>query len=124
MLVSRLGKTAHVAEGFRAKREPLARMPGMSRPSKLDPSAVDAWLAAHPGWERAGEAIARRFSFADFAAALGFVVRVGCYAEKKDHHPDIELGWGRARVAWSTHDAGGITQLDLDSAEATTKLAS
>jgi 4a-hydroxytetrahydrobiopterin dehydratase len=98
-------------------------MRGMSRPSKLDPSAVDAWLAAHPGWERAEETVARRFTFGDFAAALGFVVRVGCYAEKANHHPDIDLGWGRARVAWSTHDAGGITQLDLDAAEATGKLA-
>jgi 4a-hydroxytetrahydrobiopterin dehydratase len=96
----------------------------MVRPSKLDPSTLDAWLAAHPGWERAGDgAVARRFSFPDFASALGFVVRLGCYAEKADHHPDVELGWGRARVAWSTHDAGGVTQLDIDAAEATSSLA-
>jgi 4a-hydroxytetrahydrobiopterin dehydratase len=96
----------------------------MTRPTKLDPAAVDAWLAAHTGWERAGAAaIAKRFAFPDFGAALGFVVRVGCQAEKRDHHPDVELGWGRARVLWSTHDAGGVTQLDLDLAEATDKLA-
>jgi 4a-hydroxytetrahydrobiopterin dehydratase len=96
----------------------------MARPTKLDPAAVDAWLSAHAGWERAGAgAIAKRFSFPDFAAALGFVVRVGCQAEKRDHHPDVEMGWGRARVLWSTHDAGGITRLDLDLAEATDKLA-
>ena len=91
----------------------------MSRPAKLATSAVDAFLAAHPGWERAGDgAVAKRFGFADFASALAFVVRVGCWAEKHDHHPDVELGWGRARVAWSTHDAGGVTQLDLDAAAA------
>jgi 4a-hydroxytetrahydrobiopterin dehydratase len=96
----------------------------MARPTRLDPAAVDAWLAAHAGWERAGTgAIAKKFAFPDFAAALGFVVRVGCQAEKRDHHPDVELGWGRARVLWSTHDAGGVTQLDLDLAEATDKLA-
>ena len=43
-------------------------------------------------------------------------------AEKRDHHPDMELGWGKAKVAWSTHDAGGLTQLDLDLAETTEKL--
>ena len=92
----------------------------MARPTRLDAPAVDAWLAAHPGWERAGDgAIARTYKLPDFAAALGFVVRVGCFAERKDHHPDVELGWGRARVAWSTHDAGGVTQLALDAAEAT-----
>ena len=92
----------------------------MARPTRLEAAVVDAWIAAHPGWERAGEgAIARTYKMGDFAAALAFVVRVGCFAERKDHHPDVELGWGRARVAWSTHDAGGVTQLDLDAAEAT-----
>jgi 4a-hydroxytetrahydrobiopterin dehydratase len=96
----------------------------MSRPAKLDAVAVDAWIAAHPGWERSGaDAIARQFAFPDFASALGFVVRLGCWAEKRDHHPDVELGWGRARVLWSTHDAGGISQLDLEAAEAADKLA-
>jgi 4a-hydroxytetrahydrobiopterin dehydratase len=92
----------------------------MDRPTKLDAATVDAWIATHPGWERAGQgAIARRYALPDFASALAFVVRIGCLAERRDHHPDVELGWGRARVAWSTHDAGGVTQLDLDAAEAT-----
>jgi 4a-hydroxytetrahydrobiopterin dehydratase len=92
----------------------------MTRPTKLEAPLVDAWLAKHPGWARAGEgAIAKSYKFSDFEAALAFVVRVGCLAEKRDHHPDVELGYGRARVAWSTHDAGGITQLDLDAADAT-----
>ncbi|HZU82827.1 MAG TPA: 4a-hydroxytetrahydrobiopterin dehydratase [Polyangiaceae bacterium] len=96
----------------------------MARPTPSSNAAVDAWMTAHPGWERAGTgAIARTYTFADFASALAFAVRVGCAAEKRDHHPDIELGWGRARVAWSTHDAGGITELDLTMAEATDKLA-
>jgi len=97
------------------------------RPSKLDDSAVSSWLGAHPGWEktRAGEqdALARTFKFADFSAALGFVVRVGLAAERRDHHPDVELGWGRARIVWSTHDQKGITSLDVELAEATDKLA-
>jgi 4a-hydroxytetrahydrobiopterin dehydratase len=95
----------------------------MARPAKLDDARVSAWLASHAGWERVGDAIARKFAFPDFNAALGFVVRVGLADEKRDHHPDVELGWGRARVLWSTHDAGGITELDLALAEACDEMA-
>ena len=95
----------------------------MARPQKLDHGAVDAWLAQHGGWTREGEALVRTFETADFAAALAFAVRLGMLAEKRDHHPDILIGWGKARVLWTTHDAGGITQLDLDLAEATDGLA-
>jgi 4a-hydroxytetrahydrobiopterin dehydratase len=95
----------------------------MARP-KLDSATIDAWVAAHAGWGRAGEgAIAKRFQFPDFASALAFVVRLGCLAERRDHHPDVELGWGRVRVLWSTHDAGGLTALDLEAAEATDGLS-
>ncbi len=95
----------------------------MGRPSKLSTETVDAWLSQHSGWARDGEhAIARAFTFPDFAAALGFTVRLGMIAEKRDHHPDVHLGWGKARVVWTTHDQGGITQLDLDLAEATDAL--
>jgi 4a-hydroxytetrahydrobiopterin dehydratase len=89
----------------------------------MDAHALDAWISTHPGWERAGDAIAKRFAFPDFASALAFAVRVGCLAEKRDHHPDVEIGWGRARLTWSTHDAGGVTRLDLDAAEASDKIA-
>ena len=96
----------------------------MTRPTKLDAQTVDTWISSHPGWERSSDgAIAKRYAFADFASALAFTVRVGCLAEKRDHHPDVELGWGRARLAWSTHDAGGVTRLDLDAAEAADKIA-
>jgi 4a-hydroxytetrahydrobiopterin dehydratase len=95
----------------------------MSRTAKLESGTVEAFLASHEGWSRSGDALTRAYSFADFSAALGFVVRVGLAAEKRDHHPDIELGWGKARVRWSTHDAGGITALDLELAETTDSLA-
>lgn len=94
------------------------------RPSKLAPSVLDAWLAAHGGWGREGESgIAKSFKQVDFASALALAVRLGCFAEKRDHHPDVQVGWGRLRVVWSTHDAGGVTQLDLDAAEATDAMA-
>ena len=97
---------------------------GTARPAKLEASEVEAWLAAHAGWEREGDAaIVRAYKLADFGAAVAFTVRLGFVAEKRDHHPDVLVGWGKARVLWTTHDAGGLTRLDLDLAEATDKLA-
>jgi 4a-hydroxytetrahydrobiopterin dehydratase len=95
----------------------------MARPSKLANDAVDAWLSTHGGWERRGDALVKRYKLADFSAALGLVVRVGLAAEKKDHHPDVELGWGKASFLWTTHDAGGITALDLELASICDELA-
>src|SRR5262245_3833300 len=94
----------------------------MARLPKLDNDTIDAWMAAHPQWERQGDSIARTFKFRDFAEAMAFVVRVAMLAEKRDHHPDVELGWGRARIVWWTHDVGGITRLDLEQSEATEQL--
>ena len=95
----------------------------MARPQKLEAAAVDAWLAAHPGWAREGEALARGYKLKDFGAAVAFTVQLGFAAEKRDHHPDVLIGWGKARVLWTTHDAGGITALDLELAEATDELS-
>jgi 4a-hydroxytetrahydrobiopterin dehydratase len=94
----------------------------MARPQKLPESTIFTWLETHAGWTLHTEgdqpgALVRTYRFPDFAAALAFVVRIGCAAEKRDHHPDVELGWGRVRLAWSTHDAGGVTELDLQLAE-------
>ena len=70
---------------------------------------------SRPGPEpRDGEAIAKRFPFPDFSAALAFAVRVGMLAEKRDHHPDILVAWGKTTLLWTTHDAGGVTELDLE----------
>ncbi len=97
------------------------------RPTKLDHESLTKWLESHPGWEKARvgeqEAVARTFKLPDFSSALGLVVRVGLAAEKNDHHPDIELGWGRARFVWTTHDQKGVTSLDTELAETTDKLA-
>jgi 4a-hydroxytetrahydrobiopterin dehydratase len=91
---------------------------------KLAPEDVDSWIARHEGWERVSvDSIARKFKLKDFAAALAFVNTIGAEADKHDHHPDIELGYGRARVLWTTHDAGGVTKKDLELAELTDTLS-
>ena len=95
----------------------------MPRPIKIEASVVRSWMRDHAGWEKPQEGtLAKSFRFADFSGALAFVVHVAMVAQKRDHHPDIEMGWGRARVSWTTHDAGGLTALDLELAEATDAL--
>ena len=72
-------------------------------------------LALLDGWEiESGNAgIFRQFRFADFLHALAFVNALGFIAEQENHHPDIELGWGRCRVRFSTHDVGGLSLNDF-----------
>jgi 4a-hydroxytetrahydrobiopterin dehydratase len=67
-----------------------------------------------PGWERDGNrSLRREFSFADFRDAFGFVARAALIAEAEGHHPDIELGWGRAAFQLTTHAASGLTRNDF-----------
>lgn len=95
----------------------------MSRPKKLDDSAVTAWLAAHPGWARDRDTLVRTRQFPDYSTTIAYVVRLGFAAEKRDHHPDLVVTWGKVAITWSTHDAGGISALDLELAEVSDRLA-
>ena len=65
------------------------------------------------GWAVGGKYLKRRYDFANFAEAQDFVNRVGALAEAADHHPDITFGWGYAEIALTTHDRGGVTDVDV-----------
>lgn len=80
-------------------------------------------MAETPGWSASEERLERTFRFGTYADGVGFVTALALVAEKRDHHPDILLGYARARVSWSTHDAGGTTELDRELALATDALA-
>jgi 4a-hydroxytetrahydrobiopterin dehydratase len=67
-----------------------------------------------PEWQRDGnQKLHREFKFANFRDAFGFVSRVALVAEAEGHHPDIELGWGRASFDLTTHAASGLTRNDF-----------
>jgi 4a-hydroxytetrahydrobiopterin dehydratase len=89
----------------------------------LDSEQVRAKLGGLPGWELAGNAIRRTFTFGDFAEAVSYVVRLGFAADAVDHHPDIDIRYKRVTLAYSTHSEGGLTEKDFAGAEAATKLA-
>jgi 4a-hydroxytetrahydrobiopterin dehydratase len=79
------------------------------------PEEEAATLASEvPDWERDGNRVLQRaFSFPNFRDAFGFVARVALLAEAEGHHPDIELGWGRAAFSLTTHAAGRLTRNDF-----------
>jgi 4a-hydroxytetrahydrobiopterin dehydratase len=83
-------------------------------------------LAELPEWgySSATKNIFKRFEFKDFSEALAYTNKLGEAAENAGHHPDLSLGWGYVEVAFTTHDAGGITSSDVtlaQQAEALTK---
>src|SRR5277367_3012941 len=84
----------------------------MSRPSKIGAAAAVAQLS---GWSAAADrdAIVKTFRFNDFNAAFGFMTRAALAAEKLDHHPEWFNVYNRVEVLLSTHDAGGVTELDV-----------
>jgi 4a-hydroxytetrahydrobiopterin dehydratase len=77
-----------------------------------------------PEWQRDGnQTLRRELSFANFRDAFGFVARVALLAESEQHHPDIELGWGRASFTLTTHAASGLTRNDFVMAAKIDRLA-
>jgi 4a-hydroxytetrahydrobiopterin dehydratase len=69
-----------------------------------------------PLWSLRGASVTREFAFASFPAAVRFVNRVARIAERRDHHPDIDLRYRTVRLTLSTHSAGGLTVKDFASA--------
>jgi 4a-hydroxytetrahydrobiopterin dehydratase len=84
----------------------------MSRPPKIGAKAA---LEGLPGWSAAEgrDAIVKTYKFDDFGAAFGWMTRIALAAEKLDHHPEWFNVYSRVEVLLATHDAGGVTELDV-----------
>ena len=84
--------------------------------AKLDTSDIETALTDLLGWELAGDglSITRSYKFRDFNAAFGFMSRVALKAEKMDHHPEWFNVYNKVEMTLTTHDAGGVTQKDID----------
>jgi 4a-hydroxytetrahydrobiopterin dehydratase len=86
--------------------------------TKLSDLEIRRALGTLPGWTRKGEALSKTYSFARFADGIRFVQQVAEVADRMNHHPDIDIRYTRISFSLSTHDAGGITQRDLELASA------
>jgi 4a-hydroxytetrahydrobiopterin dehydratase len=91
--------------------------------TRLSDADITLELAGIPGWERTGDKLARTFQFADFVTAFGFMASVALVAERMNHHPEWSNVYRTVNVALTTHDAGGITRLDVELARAMSALA-
>ena len=79
----------------------------------LNSEDLSTALKTLDGWTADDKVLKKRWAFDNFAVSLEFVNRVGALAEAADHHPDITFGWGYAEIALTTHDRGGITDVDI-----------
>jgi 4a-hydroxytetrahydrobiopterin dehydratase len=92
---------------------------------RLSAEARKSALKGLPGWTELDgrEAITRTFTFKDFNEAFGFMARAALVAEKSDHHPEWRNVYKTVEVVLATHDAAGVTSLDITLAEAMNAIA-
>jgi 4a-hydroxytetrahydrobiopterin dehydratase len=81
---------------------------------RLSESELAAAVAQLPAWTIHEAKLHRKYQFADFAHAFGFMATAAPLIEKMNHHPEWANVYNRVTVNLSTHDAGGITQKDID----------
>jgi 4a-hydroxytetrahydrobiopterin dehydratase len=80
----------------------------------LDEPTIHHRLEALAGWSFANGRLHKRFTFTNFVEAFGFMTKVALEAEKLDHHPNWSNVYSNVEVELWTHDAGGVTELDLE----------
>jgi 4a-hydroxytetrahydrobiopterin dehydratase len=112
-------------DGADAARRASSRQEEPIMVERLTAEARAIALKELQGWaETAGrEAITRTFTFKDFNQAFGFMCRVALIAEKRDHHPEWRNVYRTVEVTLATHDAGGVTMLDIELALAMDAIA-
>lgn len=83
---------------------------------RLSDAEIDARLATLNGWARDGDDLVTRLTFKGYARAVSAANLAAFVSDRTGHHADIRFGWGYCEVRFTTHDAGGITALDIDCA--------
>jgi len=96
----------------------------MSKLVKLSGTEIDTALSSLHGWKLMGGKLHREYVFIDFVAAFGFMTGVALIAQGMDHHPEWFNVWNKVYIDLATHDAGGVTALDVKLAQAMEVLAS
>ncbi len=89
-------------------------MSTIDRRSLLDAAARSAAADELTTWVLSEDRLARSFEFANFVEAFGFMARVALIDENLDHHPEWSNVWNKVEIAITNHDAGGVTELDIE----------
>jgi 4a-hydroxytetrahydrobiopterin dehydratase len=90
---------------------------------RLDADEIDRQLNDLPGWSGDATAIHATVEFPDFSSAIRGVDEIAVVAEAMNHHPDIDIRWRTLHLRLTTHDAGGVTQLDVELAHRILEIA-
>ena len=86
-------------------------------PDLIDPAELDETLKKCPEWELEGKTITRTIEFEEFNDAIDFVNDLAEIADKAFHHPDILICYNKVTLTLTTHDAGGLTERDIELAQ-------
>jgi 4a-hydroxytetrahydrobiopterin dehydratase len=81
--------------------------------ARVGDAQADAMLAQLPGWSRAAGEIAKTFDFKNYHETMAFVNATAWVSHRQDHHPDLEVGYNKCRVRYSTHSVGGLSENDF-----------
>ena len=100
--------------------------PPVTKPlAALPPTLIVSALSSIPGWVLSGDGpdlcIEKTWRFANFQAAMAFANAVAWIAEHHNHHPDLQVRYGRCTVRWQTHDVQGLSHKDFAAAQALEK---
>jgi len=79
----------------------------------LEGTKVAELLRALPGWEAGGGAIAKTYEFKNYYETMAFVNATAWISHREDHHPDLEVGYNKCRVRYTSHEVGGLSENDF-----------
>ena len=100
----------------------LSSQPFKANAMPLTQTEIDQKIQAVPQWQQQDQTITRTFKFKNFVEAIAFVNQLVEPAEAAGHHPDIAISYNKVTLSLTTHDAGGLTQMDFDLAQTISEL--
>jgi 4a-hydroxytetrahydrobiopterin dehydratase len=87
--------------------------PCESSAGKITTAETGEYLTQVPGWQLDGNQLVRTFKFKNYYEALAFVNATAWISHRADHHPDMEVGFNKVTMRYSTHKVGGLTENDF-----------
>jgi 4a-hydroxytetrahydrobiopterin dehydratase len=86
------------------------------KPTRVTAEKAKQIIRSLPGWKNSGSEISKTFSFENYYETIAFVNALAWISHRENHHPDLEVGYNRCVVRYSTHSVGGLSKNDFDCA--------